>query len=115
MVDDIKKKSGDLDHVKGLSRDLQKVLNVSSENMIMLVCHLQLKHSRIAMPFQAHNHRIFKCITFQEYEVKSNTYCGTLHDDEDDDDDDDDDDDEPIPKKRQTSTMAQAVQRKVQL
>ncbi|XP_031726665.1 envoplakin-like [Anarrhichthys ocellatus] len=51
-----------------------------------------------------------------EYAVKSNTYRGTLHDDDDDDDDedDDDDDDKPVLKKRQTSTVAQAVQRKEQ-
>ncbi|KAM9346768.1 envoplakin [Symphorus nematophorus] len=70
-MEDIKRKSDDLDRVKGLSRDLQSVLN--------------------------------------EYEGKSNTYRGTLNDD---DDDDDDNDDGPIPKKRQTSTLAEAVQRK---
>ncbi|XP_049924927.1 envoplakin-like [Epinephelus moara] len=48
-----------------------------------------------------------------EYDLRSNSYRGTVIDsDEDDDDDDDDDDDEPVPKKRQTYTMAQAVQRK---
>ncbi|KAM6967033.1 envoplakin [Tautogolabrus adspersus] len=45
-----------------------------------------------------------------EYDIKSNTYRGTLNND--DDGDDDDDDDEPVPKKLQTLTMAQAVQRK---
>lgn len=44
--------------------------------------------------------------------MKSNSYRSTLKDV--DSDDDDDDDDEPIPKKFQTSTMAEAVQRKVQ-
>ncbi|XP_033501046.2 envoplakin b [Epinephelus lanceolatus] len=46
-----------------------------------------------------------------EYDLRSNSYRGTLID-SDEDDDDDDDDDEPVPKKRQTYTMAQAVQRK---
>ncbi|XP_047427751.1 envoplakin-like [Mugil cephalus] len=72
VVEDIKKKSGDLDRVKDLSRDLQGILN--------------------------------------EYEIKSDTYRGTLID-EDDNDDEDDDDDEPVTKKRQTSTLAQGVQR----
>ncbi|XP_061702969.1 envoplakin [Syngnathoides biaculeatus] len=49
--------------------------------------------------------------TLIEYEVKSNTYRGILNKD-DDDDDDDDDDNGPVLKKRQTSTMAQAVQKK---
>nr|XP_057905968.1 envoplakin-like [Doryrhamphus excisus] len=49
--------------------------------------------------------------TLNEYEIKSNTYRATL-DDEDEDEDDEDDDDEPVLKKRQSSTMAQAVQRK---
>ncbi|XP_042249882.1 envoplakin [Thunnus maccoyii] len=71
VMEDIEKKSGDLNRVKALSRDLQNVLN--------------------------------------EYEVKSNTYRGTLND-ADDTDDDDDNDDEPVLKKRQT--MAQAVQKK---
>ncbi|XP_074553494.1 envoplakin [Halichoeres trimaculatus] len=71
VMEDIKRKSADLDQVKVFSRDLQNVLN--------------------------------------EYEIKSNTYRGTL---KDDDDDDEDDDDEPVLKKRSTSTMAQAVQRK---
>ncbi|XP_056263419.1 envoplakin-like [Pseudoliparis swirei] len=75
IVEDIKKKSGDLDQVQHLSRDLQGALN--------------------------------------EYGVKSNTYKSTLKDG-DDDDDDDDDTDEPVLKKRQTSTMTQAVQRKEQ-
>uniref|UniRef100_A0A3Q3WJ83 Envoplakin b n=1 Tax=Mola mola TaxID=94237 RepID=A0A3Q3WJ83_MOLML len=75
VIEDIRKKSGDLDHVRVLSCDLQNILN--------------------------------------EYEVKSNTYRATLNDNDDDDDDDDGDD--PNPKKLQTSTMAQAVQRKVQL
>ncbi|XP_049416599.1 envoplakin-like [Epinephelus fuscoguttatus] len=47
-----------------------------------------------------------------EYDLRSNSYRGTLIDSDEDDDDDDDDDDEPVPKKRQTYTMAQAVQRK---
>ncbi|XP_040918385.1 envoplakin [Toxotes jaculatrix] len=48
-----------------------------------------------------------------EYEVKSNTYRGTLKDeDEDEDDNDDNDDEEPVAKIRPTLTMAQAVQRK---
>ncbi|XP_059203216.1 envoplakin [Centropristis striata] len=72
VIEDIKKKSDDLDRVKYLSRDLQNVLN--------------------------------------EYDVKSNSYRGTLNDD--DDEDDDDEEEEPVPKKRQTSTMAQSVQRK---
>ncbi|XP_044038320.1 envoplakin-like [Siniperca chuatsi] len=71
VMEDIKRKSGDLDKLKFLSRDLQSVLN--------------------------------------EYEVKSNTYRGTLNDDNDDDGDDDNDN-EPILKKRQT--MAQSIQRK---
>ncbi|XP_018554124.1 envoplakin [Lates calcarifer] len=74
VIEDIKRKSSDLDRVKDLSRDLQSILN--------------------------------------EYEVKSNTFRSTLNDDDDNDDDEDDDDEEPVPKKRQTSTMAQAVQRK---
>uniref|UniRef100_UPI003AAD0C66 envoplakin-like n=1 Tax=Centroberyx gerrardi TaxID=166262 RepID=UPI003AAD0C66 len=69
VMEDIKKKSDDLDRVKDLSRDLQNVLN--------------------------------------EYETKSNKYRGTLNDD-----DDDDDDDESELKKRHTSTMANAVQKK---
>ncbi|XP_053299625.1 envoplakin [Pleuronectes platessa] len=73
VMEDIKKKSGDLDRVRDLSFDLQNVLN--------------------------------------EYEMRSNSYRSTLNDD-DDDDEEDDDDDEPIAKKRPTSTMAQAVQRK---
>ncbi|KAM8845109.1 envoplakin-like [Spinachia spinachia] len=75
VVADIKKKSGDLDRVKDLSRDLQGVLN--------------------------------------DYDVKSNTYRGTLNYDNDDVDHADNYD-EPILKKRQTSTMAQAVQRQEQ-
>ncbi|GAA6215524.1 envoplakin-like [Lates japonicus] len=71
VIEDIKRKSSDLDRVKDLSRDLQGILN--------------------------------------EYDVKSNTFRSTLNDD---DDDEDDDDEEPVPKKHQTSTMAQAVQRK---
>lgn len=47
---------------------------------------------------------------FQQYEVKSNSYRGMLRED---DDDDDDEDEQPYPKRRQLSTMAQAVQRKV--
>ncbi|XP_060921252.1 envoplakin [Labrus mixtus] len=73
VMEDIKKKSDDLNQVKLLSRDLQNVLN--------------------------------------EYDIKSNTYRGTLRSG-DDGDDDDDEDDEPVPKKLQTLTMAQAVQRK---
>ncbi|KAL7378520.1 hypothetical protein ABVT39_015097 [Epinephelus coioides] len=73
VLEDINKKSGDLDRVKNLSRDLQSVLN--------------------------------------EYDLRSNSYRGTLID-SDEEDDDDEDDDEPVPKKRQTYTMAQAVQRK---
>ncbi|KAM6913834.1 envoplakin-like [Lycodopsis pacificus] len=76
VIEDIKTKSADLDQVKNLSRDLQRVLN--------------------------------------DYAVKSNTYRGTLNDDYEDADDDDDDDDKPVLKKRQTSTVAQAVQRKEQ-
>ncbi|XP_073350769.1 envoplakin [Pagrus major] len=72
VMEDIRSKSKELDHVRGLSRDLQRVLN--------------------------------------EHDVKSKTYSGTLNDD--DDDEEDDDDDEPILKRRQTLTMAQAVQRK---
>ncbi|XP_045899515.1 envoplakin isoform X2 [Micropterus dolomieu] len=70
VMEDIKRKSGDLDNLKFLSRDLQSILN--------------------------------------EYEVKSNTYRGTLNDDGDDGDDDYD---EPILKKRQIS-MAQSIQTK---
>ncbi|XP_033982963.1 envoplakin-like [Trematomus bernacchii] len=70
VVEDIKKKSDDLDRVKYLSRDLQSVLN--------------------------------------EYDAKLNTYRGTLNED----DDDDVDYEEPVPKLRETSTMAKAVQRK---
>ncbi|KAF3846923.1 hypothetical protein F7725_004001 [Dissostichus mawsoni] len=70
VVEDIKKKSDDLDRVKYLSRDLQSVLN--------------------------------------EYDAKLNTYRCTLNED----DDDDVDYEEPVPKLRQTSTMAKAVQRK---
>ncbi|XP_049601866.1 envoplakin [Syngnathus scovelli] len=47
-----------------------------------------------------------------EYEMKSKTYRGILYGEDDVDDDDDEDDDEPVLKKHQTSTMAQAVQRK---
>lgn len=43
-MEDIQKKSGDLDRVKVLSRDLQSVLNVSPENLIILFYHLQLKN-----------------------------------------------------------------------
>ncbi|KAM4530655.1 envoplakin-like [Odontesthes bonariensis] len=68
VVEDIKKKSGDLDRIKDLSRDLQGVLH--------------------------------------EYEVKSDTYRGTLNPD-----DDHDGDDEPVPKKHQTSTLEQSVER----
>ncbi|XP_051905904.1 envoplakin [Hippocampus zosterae] len=51
--------------------------------------------------------------TLIEYETKSNTYRGVLYGDADDDEEDDEDeDDEPVLKKRQSSTMAQAVQRK---
>ncbi|XP_019714056.1 envoplakin-like [Hippocampus comes] len=50
--------------------------------------------------------------TLIEYETKSNTYRGIIYGDDDDDDDDEDEDYEPVLKKRQTSTMAQAVQRK---
>ncbi|KAM7386381.1 hypothetical protein PAMA_009143 [Pampus argenteus] len=74
VIEDIRKKSGDLNRVKVLSRDLQNVLN--------------------------------------EYEVKSNTYRSTLNDADDDNADADDNDDEPVLKKQQTSTMAQAVQKK---
>lgn len=107
MVDDIKKKSGDLERIKGISCDVQRVLNVSSDNTIMLI--LKSKSSRITS-----KHTILICITFQEYEIKSNTYRGTLNDD-DDDEEEDEDDNEPISTKRQVSTMGQAVQRKVQL
>ncbi|XP_029914452.1 envoplakin isoform X2 [Myripristis murdjan] len=68
VMEDIKRKSDEVDRVKDLSCDLQNVLN--------------------------------------EYETKSNMYRGTLHDD------DDDDDDESVAKRRHTSTMADAVQRK---
>ncbi|XP_077357173.1 envoplakin-like [Festucalex cinctus] len=51
--------------------------------------------------------------TLNEYEMKSNTYRGVLYEDEDEDEDDeDDDDDKPVLKKRQSTTMAQAVQKK---
>uniref|UniRef100_A0A671TZQ2 Envoplakin-like n=1 Tax=Sparus aurata TaxID=8175 RepID=A0A671TZQ2_SPAAU len=72
VVEDIRSKSRELNRVRDLSCDLQRVLN--------------------------------------EYDVKSKAYSGTLNDD--DDDEEEDDDDEPILKRRQTSTMAQAVQRK---
>ncbi|XP_077412972.1 envoplakin-like [Vanacampus margaritifer] len=49
--------------------------------------------------------------TLNDYETKSNTYRAILYEDEDEDDDDDDDD-KPVLKKGQSSTMAQAVQRK---
>lgn len=64
------------------------------------------------MYFQVLNYSMFKYVSFQEYDVKSKAYSGTLNDDNDDEEDDHDD--EPILKRRQTSTMAQAVQRKVQ-
>ncbi|XP_072225362.1 envoplakin [Leuresthes tenuis] len=64
VVEDIKKKSDDLDRIKDLSRDLQFVLH--------------------------------------EYEVKSNTYRGTLNPDDDEDHDRDD----------QTSTLADSVERR---
>lgn len=51
----------------------------------------------------------------QEYEIKSNSYRGMLRDDDDDDDNDDDEDEQAYPKRRQTLTMAQAVQKKVHL
>ncbi|XP_035037145.1 envoplakin [Hippoglossus stenolepis] len=74
VIEDIKKKSGDVDRVKDLSFDLQNVLN--------------------------------------EYEKRSNTYRSTLNDDDDDDDDEEDDEVVVDVKKRSTSTMAKAVQRK---
>uniref|UniRef100_A0A3Q3WJ91 Uncharacterized protein n=1 Tax=Mola mola TaxID=94237 RepID=A0A3Q3WJ91_MOLML len=37
VIEDIRKKSGDLDHVRVLSCDLQNILNVSSENLIVLI------------------------------------------------------------------------------
>lgn len=46
---------------------------------------------------------------FQAYEVKSKTYRGTLYDD-----DDEENEEKPIPKSNH-QTMAQAVQRKVDL
>lgn len=58
---------------------------------------------------------VYVYMSFQEYEVKSNTYRSTLNDDDEDDEDDDDDGNEPVPNKFLSSTMAQAVQRKVQL
>lgn len=98
-MEDIKRKSADLDQVKVFSRDLQNVLNVSLTPPL----DYWLKWS----PEHLFNPSAFFS---QEYEIKSNTYRGTLKDD----DSDDDDDDEPLSKKRLTSTMAQAVQRKVQ-
>ncbi|XP_028267450.1 envoplakin-like [Parambassis ranga] len=71
MVEDIKKKSGDLERVKVLSHDLQSTLN--------------------------------------DYELKSNTYRGTLKDDGVQEDGGNDE--ELVPMKRQTSTLAQGVQR----
>lgn len=59
-MEDIKRKSGDLNRVKDLSRELQGVLNVSSENMIILVCHLQLKYSLLGMHFRVLNPSMFK-------------------------------------------------------
>lgn len=61
------------------------------------------------------NPSMFKYVSFQEYEVRSKTYHGTLNDeyDEYDDDDDEDRNDEVIRWRRQT--VAQAIQRKVQL
>lgn len=110
-MEDIKRKSGDLDNLKFLSRDLQSILNVSSENMIILIYHLQLNltYGRLGIHFKYLIHLLYKYISFQEYEVKSNTYRGTLNDDGDDGDDDYD---EPILKKRQIS-MAQSIQTKV--
>lgn len=55
---------------------------------------------------------MFDLTFFQEYEVKSKTFRSTLGDD-DDDDEDDEDDDEFLVNRRQTLTMAQAVQRQV--
>lgn len=55
---------------------------------------------------------MFKYVTFQEYEVTSKTYRGTLND-EYDDDESEDRNDELIRWRRQT--VAQAIQRKVQL
>ena len=66
------------------------------------------------------NPSIVESFAFQEYEVKSNTYRGTLIDDVDadaaadnDEDDDDENDEDPLLKKRPTSTMAQVFERKV--
>lgn len=77
VVEDIKKKSGDLNHVKDLSRNLQNVLN--------------------------------------DYEIKSNTYRAIVTDndgaDEDEDESEENVDERPVSLKRQTSTLAQAIQR----
>nr|XP_061829860.1 envoplakin-like [Nerophis lumbriciformis] len=48
--------------------------------------------------------------TLNEYEIQSKTYRSTLNDN--DDEEDDENDYEPILKKRQSSTMAHAIQRK---
>ena len=58
------------------------------------------------------NPSMFKYVSFQEYEVRSKSYHGTLSE-EYDDDDDEDRNDELVRWRRQT--VAQAVQRKVQL
>ncbi|XP_061556541.1 envoplakin [Phycodurus eques] len=73
VMEDINRRSDDVQRIKDLSRELQN--------------------------------------TLIEYEIKSNAYRGILNED-DDEDDDDDDNNGPILKKRQTSTMAQAVRRK---
>ena len=59
------------------------------------------------MLFSHHLHHV----SFQDYEMRSNTYRSTLNDDGDDEEDDEDD--ETVVKKRPTLTMAKAVQRKV--
>uniref|UniRef100_A0AAV2KH08 Periplakin-like plectin repeat domain-containing protein n=1 Tax=Knipowitschia caucasica TaxID=637954 RepID=A0AAV2KH08_KNICA len=76
VVEDIQKKSADLDRVKDLSQDLQNLLYT--------------------------------------YESKSSTYRDILCPDQDEDDEGDDEEEVLSLKKRQTSTMAQAVQKQEQ-
>lgn len=60
---------------------------------------------------------MFKCISFQDYEIKSNTYRAIVTDndgaDEDEDESEENVDERPVSLKRQTSTLAQAIQRTV--
>lgn len=58
---------------------------------------------------------MFKCISisFQDYEIKSNTYSAILTDDDGADESEEDVDEGPVSLKRQISTLAQAIQRTV--